>query len=116
MDNIYISEPALELHSRDAPSVGGIITAQSVLTQGEIPEEGRKSLSSKLIQSVEIRVPKRGLCLMNIEDTPHLGKYYQLNNGHIPVNIHCSGPICWRKTYFHVANQLILGAHLVTER
>ena len=35
-----ISEPALKLHSRYAPSVGGI-TAQSVQPQGEIPEEGR---------------------------------------------------------------------------
>ena len=32
--------PALALHSRAAPSVGGI-TAQSVQPQGEIPEEGR---------------------------------------------------------------------------
>ena len=31
------------IHSRAAPSVRGIITAQSFLTQGEIPEEGRKS-------------------------------------------------------------------------
>ena len=36
-----ISEPALELHSRAAPSVGGNITTQSVLTQEEIPEEGQ---------------------------------------------------------------------------
>ena len=36
----YISEPALELHSRAAPCVGGI-TAQLVLTQGGFPEEGR---------------------------------------------------------------------------
>ena len=27
---------------RAAPSVGGIITTQLVLTQGELPEEGRK--------------------------------------------------------------------------
>ena len=40
LDNSHISEPALELHSRAAPSVGGI-TAQSVQPQGEIPEEGR---------------------------------------------------------------------------
>ena len=38
LDNSPISEPALD--SRAAPSVGGI-TAQSVLPQGEIPEEGR---------------------------------------------------------------------------
>ena len=38
----HISEPALELHRRATPSVGGNITAQLVLTQGEIPEEGRK--------------------------------------------------------------------------
>ena len=37
----HISEPALELHSRAAPSVRGNITAQSVQLQGEIPE-GRK--------------------------------------------------------------------------
>ena len=36
-----ISEPALELHSRAAPSVGGNITAQLVLTQEEISGEGR---------------------------------------------------------------------------
>ena len=36
----FISEPALELHSRAALSVRGI-TAQLVLTQGEIQEEGR---------------------------------------------------------------------------
>ena len=41
LDNSHISEPALKLHSRAAPSVGGNITAQSILTQGEIPEEGR---------------------------------------------------------------------------
>ena len=33
MDNGPLSEPTLELHSRAAPSVGGI-TAQSVLPQG----------------------------------------------------------------------------------
>ena len=37
-----ISEPAPELHSKAAPSVGGNITAQLVLTQEEIPEEGWK--------------------------------------------------------------------------
>ena len=36
------SEPALELHNRAAPSVGGKITAESVQPQREIPEEGRK--------------------------------------------------------------------------
>ena len=36
LDNSHISETALELHSRAAPSVGGI-TAQSILTQGENP-------------------------------------------------------------------------------
>ena len=40
LDNSHISEPARELHSRAAPSIGGI-TAQSVQPQGEIPEEGR---------------------------------------------------------------------------
>ena len=40
LDNSHISEPALELHSRAALSVGGI-TAQSVQPQGEIQEEGR---------------------------------------------------------------------------
>ena len=40
LDNSHKSEPALELHSRAAPSTRGI-TAQSVQTQGEIPEEGR---------------------------------------------------------------------------
>ena len=40
LDNSHISEPARELHSKSAPSVGGI-TAQSVQQQGEIPEEGR---------------------------------------------------------------------------
>ena len=40
MDNSHISEPAPELHSRAAPSVGGI-TAQSVQPQGDILEEGR---------------------------------------------------------------------------
>ena len=40
IDNSYISEPSLELHSRALPSVGGI-TAQSAQPQGEIPEEGR---------------------------------------------------------------------------
>ena len=38
----HISEPTQELHSRAAPSVRGIITAQSVQLQGEIPEEGRR--------------------------------------------------------------------------
>ena len=42
MDNSHLSEPALELHSRAAPSVGGIIPAQLVLTQGEISEKGTK--------------------------------------------------------------------------
>ena len=37
----HISELALKLHSRAAPSVRGNITAQSVLTQVEIPEKGR---------------------------------------------------------------------------
>ena len=41
----HISEPALELHSRAASSVGGNITAQSVQPQGEIPEEGRRKKS-----------------------------------------------------------------------
>ena len=36
----HISEPALELHNRAAPSVGGI-AAQLVQPQGEIPKEGR---------------------------------------------------------------------------
>ena len=36
------SGSAYELHSRAAPSVGGNTTTQSVQTQGEIPEEGRK--------------------------------------------------------------------------
>ena len=40
LNNSHISEPTLELHSRAAPSVRGI-TTQSVLTQREIPEEGR---------------------------------------------------------------------------
>ena len=43
----HISEPALELHSRAASSVGGNITAQSVQPQGEIPEEGRKKAQQK---------------------------------------------------------------------
>ena len=47
-----ISEPALELYSRAMLIVGGIITTQWVLTQGEIPEEGRK----KILR--EIRTPK----------------------------------------------------------
>ena len=38
----HISEPALELHSRAAPSVRGNITAQSVQPQGEIQEDGRR--------------------------------------------------------------------------
>ena len=38
----HISEPALELQSRAAPSVRGNITAQSVQPQGEILEEGRR--------------------------------------------------------------------------
>ena len=38
----HISEPAQELHSRAAPSVGGNITTQLVQPQREIPEEGRK--------------------------------------------------------------------------
>ena len=37
----HMSYPALELHSRAMPSVRGNITAQLILTQGEIPEEGR---------------------------------------------------------------------------
>ena len=37
----HISEPAQVLHSR-APSVGGNITAQSVQSQREIPEESKK--------------------------------------------------------------------------
>ena len=41
LDKSHISEPALELHSRPMPSVGGI-TNQWVLTQREIPEKGRK--------------------------------------------------------------------------
>ena len=40
----HISEPAQELHSRAAPSLGGNITAQSFQPQGEIPEEGRKKV------------------------------------------------------------------------
>ena len=39
---VEVSDPTLELHSRAAPSVRGIITNQSVLTQGEITEEDRK--------------------------------------------------------------------------
>ena len=58
LDNSPISEPALELHSRAAPSVEGII-AQSVLPQGEIPEEGRtvrekKDRKKKLSSDPEI--------------------------------------------------------------
>ena len=48
LDNSHISKPSLELHSRAAPSVRGIITAQSVLTQGKIPEEGRKKMRGKM--------------------------------------------------------------------
>ena len=44
LDNSHISESALELYSRASPSVGGIITAQLFVTQGEIPEEGRKNI------------------------------------------------------------------------
>ena len=51
MDNSHISEHALELLNRAAPSVRGIITAQSVLTKGEILEEGGKNLLSSLIIS-----------------------------------------------------------------
>ena len=53
----HISEPALELHSRAAPSVGGNITAQSVLTQGEISEEDRseKTYWQKTICGVGIK-------------------------------------------------------------
>ena len=40
LDNSHILEPALELHSRAKPSVGGI-TAQLVQPQKEVPEEGR---------------------------------------------------------------------------
>ena len=47
LDNSHISEPALELHSRTAPSVGGT-TAQLVLTQGEILEEGRIEKQKKI--------------------------------------------------------------------
>ena len=36
----HMSYPALELQSRAVPSFRGNITAQSILTQGEIPEEG----------------------------------------------------------------------------
>ena len=36
-----LSEPALEPHSRAVTRVGGNIIVQSVLTQGEIPEDGR---------------------------------------------------------------------------
>ena len=40
----HLNNGALRLHRRDAPSVGGSITAQSVQPQGEIPEEGRKKI------------------------------------------------------------------------
>ena len=46
LDNSHIQEPALKLHSRAAPSIGGI-TAQSVQPQGEIPEEGRTEKRKK---------------------------------------------------------------------
>ena len=48
LDNSHISEPTLEPHSRAAPVVGGI-TAQLVLPQGEIPEEGRTEKKTKRI-------------------------------------------------------------------
>ena len=47
----HISEPALELHSRAAPSVGGNIIAQSVQSRGEILEEGRKKQKKTLVVS-----------------------------------------------------------------
>ena len=45
-----ISEPALELHSRAAPSVRGNITTLLVQTQGDIPEEGRSKKKASAIQ------------------------------------------------------------------
>ena len=48
LDYSHISVPALELHSRALPSVG-VINAQSVLTQGEIPGEGRTEKKIKVI-------------------------------------------------------------------
>ena len=46
----HISEPALELYRRVATSVRGNITALSVLTQGEIPEEGRYKKKPREVQ------------------------------------------------------------------
>ena len=59
-----ISEPALELHNRAGTSVRGNITAQLILTQGKIPEEGRserkkekrKKESSRKIQVGEFSI------------------------------------------------------------
>ena len=45
LDNSHTSEPALMLQSRAAPSVGGNITAQWVLTRGEILEKGKKKMN-----------------------------------------------------------------------
>ena len=39
----HMSEPAHELHSRAAPSVGGNTTTHLVQPQGEIPEEGKNT-------------------------------------------------------------------------
>ena len=39
--NSHSSEPTLELHAGLHQESGGYITTQSVLTQNEIPEEGR---------------------------------------------------------------------------
>ena len=47
----HISEPALELHSRAGPSVGGNITAPLVQPRGEILEEGRKKTKKTLVVS-----------------------------------------------------------------
>ena len=54
LDDSHTSEPALMLHSRAAPSVRGNITAQSVLTQGEIPEKGRKKLMRLFTQTFRV--------------------------------------------------------------
>ena len=64
LDNSLISDPALELHSRAAPSVGGI-TAQLVQPQGEIrrrAEQKKKSenLDKSLIVHHQLVVKEAG--------------------------------------------------------
>ena len=75
LDNSHISEPALELHSRSAPSVRGI-TTQSVQPQGEIPEEGRNPGG---------RQNRKKICPSGIQ-TRDLSDYLQLEFTTSPVS------------------------------